>query len=158
MENVSAAPPYRQLFGFASVRAGRSPMLLYETISLSLDYENECWGDSQYLLHLRPLVNEEEWMQLKTLIYYKQNAKRAALRKLIQFNSYRSMFCMLPAVPYTALKFYFQQCVFKHGDPLRDRQCTFERCLCIPPHFLVVIIVALICLLLSFVWSSLFYH
>ncbi len=160
MKNVSTAPPYKQLFGFASVRAaGRSPFLLYETISLSLDYQIECWDDSQYLLHLRPLVHEEDWMQLKKdilQIYFEQNAKRAALRKLIQFNSYRSMFCMFEAVFFTAVRFYMgcYQCVIKH-DPLRDRQCTFRRCLCIPPHFLVLIMIMLIWFLFSIVFLAL---
>lgn len=67
---------------------------IYDTISMGLDYAVTWWDDSQYRFHLRSLVSEQEWMQFKTeflRIYAEQNAKRAALRKLIQFNRYRGI-------------------------------------------------------------------
>eukprot|EP01036_Dinobryon_divergens_P024057 gene24057-32471_t len=133
MSNASAAPPYKKLYGFARVRAGSSfidTCPLYETISVDSDYRKEFWDDSQYRLHMRPLVNEEEWMQLKKdilQIYSEQNAKRMALRKLIMFNSYRSMFHMLIAAAENAWNFYDRcvRCVIKN-DPLRDPQAFLE--------------------------------
>ncbi len=87
----------------------------------------ERWDDSQYMIHLRPLVSEHEWMQFKTdilRIYAEQNAKRAALRKLIEYNPYRSMTHMHS----TSLR-HIQWCpTLLCSDPLRD----------VVPHYVCV--------------------
>eukprot|EP01035_Chromulina_nebulosa_P025822 gene25822-33729_t len=91
---------------------------IYDTISMDLDYAVTWWDDSQYRIHLRSLVSEQEWMQFKTeilRIYVEQNAKRAALRKLIQFNRYRPIKVLFLTL--NNFKFYLIRC---RCDPLRD--------------------------------------
>ena len=118
-----AAPPYKQLFGFAKLRQLGENIFafnhFYESIHTDLDYRVEQWDDSQYMIHLRPLVSEQEWMRFKTdilHIYAEQNAKRAALRKLIEYNPYRSMKDM-----YFTFTRHIQWCrTLLCFDPLRD--------------------------------------
>ena len=124
-----AAPPYKQLFGFAKLwQLGENDFAfdqLYGSIITGLDYRVFRWDDSQYMIHLRPLVSEQEWMQFKKdilRIYAEQNAKRAALRKLIEFNPYRSMKHMNG----TSFGHIFHNCCLPtlcHCDPLRDPCC-----------------------------------
>jgi hypothetical protein len=126
IRNASSAPPYKQLFGFTSLRQTGNLSPLYETISVDLDYRVEQWDDSQYMIHLRPLVSEQEWMQFKTdilIIYLRQNRKRAALRKLIEFNPYRSITHMNFALQSHFVRntnYRLSRC---GSDPSRDPYC-----------------------------------
>jgi hypothetical protein len=125
----SAEPPFKKLIGFERLRLLDIHFTtlkmevayfhaIYDTISMDLDYVVTWWDDSQYRLQLRSLVSEQEWMQFKTdilRIYAEQNAKRAALRKLIQFNRYRPIAHLFLALLSNA-KAYLD----RRSDPLRD--------------------------------------
>jgi hypothetical protein len=81
------------------------------------DYAVTWWDDSQYRFH--SLVSEQEWMQFKTdilRIYAEQNAKRAALRRLIEFKRYRGITNWYTTL-LSNVNFYLTRC--RH-DPLRD--------------------------------------
>ena len=70
---------------------------IYDVIASQRDYSVQSWGDKKYSIHLRSLLNEQEWLQFKRdilQIYAEQNAKRRALRKLIEYNCYRSLHMM----------------------------------------------------------------
>ena len=145
IRNASAAPPYKQLFGFTRLRQSRNLSPLYETISVYSDYRVEQWDDSQYKLHLRPLVSEQEWMQFKkyiSLIYLRQNRKRAALRKLIEFNPYRSITYMnlaLQSHTHLRLGSLFCRC---GSDPFRDPYCICVKNIKIVLVLLPVVIIS----------------
>ena len=136
MSNASySAIPHQKIFGFerqrqSGIHVSLQTSLLYDTISEGSDYRVVRWGDSKYRAHLQPLVSEQEWMQFKRdilQIYTEQNAKRAALRKLIQFNPYRSISELQSDSVYCII-----DCLFCGGfkpDLLRDPQNICIRCM-----------------------------
>ena len=130
---------------------------IYEIIDSSRDYSVARWGDKKYSIHLRPLLSEEEWLQFKRdilSIYAEQNSKRAALRKLVQFNWYRSLLIsFLSEVRH--LRSRLPNC----EDPLRDMHWSqrFLLLICLIPQLFAGVLVGyftfmpitFICLLLD---------
>jgi len=87
--------------------------------SIDGDYHVAWWDDEQYFFHSKPLVSEEEWMQFKREIlhiYAEHNARRAALRWLIEINPNRSFIGMFGSARKAISSFIYRS----RCDPLRD--------------------------------------
>ena len=96
------------------------------------------------MVHLVPLISGEEWTKIKRdilKIYAEQNAKREALRRLIEFNSNLSMVGMADALLNNG---YYYLNRLSLSDPLRDNQFNCGECLTSPFLLLVKVIYAVI--------------
>ena len=125
--------------------------MLYPIIGFQRDYSVQSWGDKEYAIHLCKLLNEQEWMQFKgdiLHIYAEQNAKRVALRKLIDFNCYRSLHRMY-FIKLNQFVVSFSRCC--HRDPLRDKTLLQQFLTC--PIFLICL--PLVYVLMGFVFAIL---
>ncbi len=138
---------------FAGIRSANKLDLLYNVTSPIRDYSVESWGDKEYSIHLQSLLNEQEWLQFKRdifQIYADQNAKKEALRILIEFNWYRSINAMYLILVGKFLS-YLPQCCYR--DPLRDKTLlqNFLLCplylLCFPLCYIIMIFAVVFILL-----------
>jgi hypothetical protein len=97
---------------------------LYDLIARSRDYRRiKRWNDSKYEAHLPEFIRRQEWEQFKSDILNvtaQHDAKREKLRKLVEFNRYRSLFSMFWIV--------VSKCVDCNcnPDPLHDPTCCVE--------------------------------
>ena len=107
------------------------------------------WGDIAYQSKMSSLLGENEWLEFKRGILHictEQNAKRAALRALIEFNCYRSLFAMAYVIDdyFTVLMGpAFTNIIYSNAsswqDPLRDPERNrYDQCCC-PPRWLLVV-------------------
>ena len=148
---------------FAEVRSAKTNFyhFLYPIIKIQRDFSVQRWSDNEYAIHLRTLLNEHDWMQFKgdiLQIYAVQNAKREALRKLVEFNSYRSLNAMY-LIKLTQFLLYIPRCC--HRDPLRDptwlqQSLTTLLWLICMPLFYVIMFIVFLCLLLDTVTAPRF--
>ncbi len=130
----------------------RTPMfVIYEIINIRADFSVQRWGDIAYQSEMSSLLGENEWLEFKRGILHictEQNAKRAALRALIEFNCYRSLFGMahvyfidyLNELHWPRFSDFFSNASWQ--DPLRDppeRNQGDHQC-CYPPRCLLIVL------------------
>ena len=147
---------------FAEIRSAKKLNILYAVISPQRDYSVQLWSDKEYSINLRSLLNEQEWMQFKgdvLQIYADQNAKREALRKLINFNCYRSINSMYMIQIAQFFSFISRGC---HRNSLRDPTLVqqFLSCplFCIfLPLLYVLLFLIFACMLLDLLTSPRFF-
>ena len=111
---------HNSIGSYAEMRSANGLNMLYTVIAWERDYSVQSWGDKEYSIHLRSLLNEQEWLQFKRdilQIYTDQNAKRQALRNLIECNCYRSLFEMYGITINNFLRCICPRC----WNPLRDK-------------------------------------
>ena len=117
---------------------------IYLIINIRNDVFLERWDDFGYSTHLRSLLSEQDWMQFKRdilHIYEEHNAKRAALRALIEFNCFRSLSMMfsIAFIDYSNAKLYCHPphcwfCCYRTNpwmDPLSDQQPPMSLLFCL---------------------------
>ena len=117
---------------------------IYLIINIRNDVFLERWDDFGYSTHLRSLLSEQDWMQFKRdilHIYEEHNAKRAALRALIEFNCFRSLSMMfsIALIDYSNAKLYCHPphcwfCCYRTNpwmDPLSDQQPPMSLLFCL---------------------------
>lgn len=149
---------------FAEIRSAKKINFynyLYPVIKSSRDYSVLLWNDSEYSIHLRSLLSEQDWMQFKgdiLQIYADQNAKREALRKMVEFNCYRSMNAMY-LIKLTQFSLYITRCC--HRDSLRDptwldQFLTFLLWIISTPLLFALMFIVFLCLLLDIITAPRF--
>ena len=135
---------------FAEMRSAKKLTLLYPIISLQQDYAVKFWSDKEYAIHLSKLLSEQEWMQFKgdiLQIYAEQNAKRVALRKLVELNCYRSLHRMYIIILNQFLLAIPRCC---HRDPRRDKTLLQKFLLCPIELISIPILYVLMAFILAF--------
>ena len=111
---------HNSIGSYAEMRSANKLNMLYTVITWHRDYSVQSWGDKEYSIHLRSLLNEQEWLQFKRdilQIYTEQNAKRQALRNLIECNCYRSLF----EIYFITINNFLSCICPRCWNPLRDK-------------------------------------
>ena len=113
-----------------------------------------------YQSKMSSLLGQNEWLEFKRGILHictEQNAKRAALRALIEFNCYRSLFAMAYVIDdyFTVLVGpAFTNIIYSNAlswqDPLRDPGYDHHQ-FCCPPRWLLVVLLIPFILLFTFI-------
>ena len=118
----------------------RTPMdEIYRIINIWADFKVHRWGDMAYQSQMSSLLGQNEWLEFKRGLLHictEQNAKRAALRALIEFNCYRSLFAMA----------YVIDDYYEYYLPGYDHHQF-----CCPPRWLLVVLLIPFILLFPFI-------